>query len=101
MNINKMAQDAFANSVAHGFWEGKDTDNIDTRLAKIALICSEAGEAVEAIRNRDDGNLAEELADIVIRVGDLAMACELDLAVAVSAKMRKNRERPHMHGRGA
>lgn len=44
-------------------------------------------------------NLEEELADIIIRVADLAGARKLNLASAVVAKMKYNEGREHMHGK--
>lgn len=43
-------------------------------------------------------NAQEELADIVIRVCDLAQELGIDLGEAVVAKMAYNKTRPHKHG---
>ncbi len=42
--------------------------------------------------------LADELADIVIRTGDLAGCLDIDLDAAVTAKMAVNRGRPYKFG---
>ena len=97
-SLNALMHDAFLTAVAHGFWEGHDPSDTTVRLAKLALIASEVGEAVEAVRVRG-GNFAEELADICIRVFDLACACGVDLEEALLAKMAKNITRPRMHGK--
>lgn len=99
MTIFDMTQRAYLNSEAKGFWKGLDHTDVSVRLAKLALICSEVGEAIEAVRNDDIPNLAEELADIVIRVGDLAYKLDLDLETEVLAKMRVNEARPMIHER--
>ena len=39
-----------------------------------------------------------ELADILIRVGDLARHCDLDLETAVKEKMEFNSTRGYRHG---
>lgn len=62
------------------------------------LVASELGEACEAIRHGDKENLAEELADIVIRIADFCGWYDIDLEKAIAEKMEKNRNRPYKHG---
>ena len=64
----------------------------------IALIHSEASEALEAFRHRDRENFAEELADILIRVLDCAGGLGIDIDNEVRAKMEKNKGRGFKHG---
>lgn len=73
---------------------------------KLMLIVSEASEALETLRDvgcegimSGQGNFAEELADIEIRVKDLANMLGLDLGAAQAEKIEKNMGRPHKHGR--
>lgn len=67
---------------------------------KLALIHSEVSEALEAVRGKpEDNNLVEELADIIIRVADLAGYMGLDLAGATTRKIEKNMGRPYKHGK--
>ena len=66
--------------------------------AIIALIHSEASEALEAFRANDRENFEEELAGIVIRVLDLAGGMEIDIAGAIRAKLEKNKTRVYWHG---
>jgi NTP pyrophosphatase (non-canonical NTP hydrolase) len=66
--------------------------------AVLALIHSEVSEALEGFRGRDKENFTEELADIVIRVFDLAYGLEVDLSQAVTDKLAKNRTRGYRHG---
>lgn len=66
---------------------------------QLALIHSEVSEALEADRKqRGPEKVAEELADVVIRVMDTAAAHKLDLTTALFAKMELNRGREHRHG---
>ena len=62
--------------------------------AVIALIGSEASEALEAFRNNDYANFREEIADIIIRCLDLAAGMGMDIEYELLMKMQKN------HGRG-
>ena len=93
----------YDNAERHGFWSGTSLDN---PLVKLALITSEVGEAVEAWRKPGpsehiEGFTAqeEELADIIIRVLDMAGRYNLRLPAAVLAKMKFNVGRPMMHGK--
>ena len=45
------------------------------------------------------GTFQDELADIVIRVFDLAYSKGIDLQWHIEQKMRYNTTRPHMHGK--
>jgi NTP pyrophosphatase (non-canonical NTP hydrolase) len=78
-------------------------------LTRLALITSEIGEAVDAVRHGNppsdhipeyDG-LSEELADVLIRCFDLAGYLKLPLAEATIAKMAFNESRPFMHGKNS
>jgi len=66
--------------------------------AILMLIVSECAEALEGFRNGDWDNFKEEIADIQIRVLDLAGGLEIDLDEEVAKKLEKNRERGHRHG---
>ena len=95
---------AHDNAVAHGFW--KDGGHRNQGEA-IALMHSELSEALEAMRkgNRVSEHIAdyteveEELADLVIRVMDLAGGCGFMVAGAIVEKMRFNEWRSFRHGK--
>lgn len=66
---------------------------------KLALIHSEVSEALEVFRKSHDlEEFGSELADIIIRVGQLGVGLGIDLDAAVAAKQEKNRNREHQHG---
>lgn len=85
-------------SVAAGWW--KDPDTKETVPAKLCLIHSEISEAMEGHRKdlMDDKiphrkMIEVELADAVIRIGDLAGRLGLDIAGAIVEKMAYNLNR--------
>jgi NTP pyrophosphatase (non-canonical NTP hydrolase) len=85
------------NAVKHGWWD-KPRDAPEL----LCLIHSEVSEALEAYRNDiqegDKGCLSEELADIVIRVFDMAEDFNIDICEAVKQKHMINAQRPYRHG---
>ena len=107
LSIHGMAAEAHEMAIAKGWWdEPRDIPHC------LALIHSEVSEALEAYRehgsrNPDDVDydpnpkpegFVYELADILIRVGDLARHCDLDLETAVKEKMEFNSTRGYRHG---
>lgn len=125
LSIEEMQRKAWENSEAHGFHLASRPDPggeywRNYIASKLALIHSEVSEALEALR---EGNHAavlgsnslieteeddhpgkpygfmSELADIVIRVGDLAGIVGGDLEAALELKMEYNETRPFKHGK--
>lgn len=76
-------------ALAKGWHNGTMTP--DWLVARLALVHAEVSEAVECVRkSRPDEELAEELADVILRVLCVASACRLDMERAVEAKLTKN-----------
>lgn len=121
--INRLSKEVHANAQSKGFFD--DKKNIGEMLC---LIHSEVSEALESDRNEQYASMTEtlwddmnrdldddyfkhafkeyckdtfedELADIMIRVMDLAAFKGVDLERHIKAKMRYNALRPHKHGK--
>ena len=120
--INELSKEIHQINVKNGFYE--DQKNIGEMLA---LIHSEVSEALEADRKGVYANLIstdstatdgsgdeifkanfkkyvkdsfeDELADIMIRVMDLAAFKKIDLESHIKAKMRYNSMREYKHGK--
>ncbi len=79
-----------------GFWKEGKNRSVPEMLC---LIHSEVSEALEAHRNNDIKNFAEELADIAIRLFDMAEGLEIDLENEISKKHLINLKRPYKHNK--
>ena len=71
----------------------KDRNNSEL----IMLAVTELAEAVEALRVDDWKNVAEEMADTVIRVMDFCEARDIDLEKEILKKIEKNKVRNYKH----
>jgi len=111
MDLKQICIEAHKNSVEKGFWplkpscmsmpDGNCASALDQAVIaqKLALIHSEVSEALEELRKGNLQAIGGELADVVIRIGDLCGALKLDLDTEVQTKMERNKSRPAMHGK--
>jgi NTP pyrophosphatase (non-canonical NTP hydrolase) len=94
-DLDDRAREIHNTNISKGFWSQAPS----VIPEKLMLITTEVAEAMEAFRDGDDAHLEEELADIIIRVLDLAEHKGFSMERAVIQKMGKNRDRPRLHGR--
>lgn len=101
LTVDRLVEEAHATAVQKGFWQ--DVPNgVEGYAVKLALIHSEVSECLEEFRRVtyfSHDKVAEELADVVIRVADLAGRLRLNLSKAIENKMAKNLQRPNKHGK--
>ncbi len=87
MNINEIAEKNYQWVEEMG-WHNK------TPLEALALVASEVGEAINECRNEKPTEaFGEELADIILRVLDIAHWQGIDIEKEVLTKMTKNKNR--------
>jgi NTP pyrophosphatase (non-canonical NTP hydrolase) len=85
MKINEIAEKNYQWVEQMG-WHNK------TVLEALALVASEVGEAINECRQEQpSADFAEELADIILRVLDIAHWQAIDIEKVIKAKMEKNR----------
>lgn len=82
---------AYTIAVEKGFWDDENhNDNIHYLLSRLMLIVTEVGEAAESRLPYGEDNLPEELADIAIRIFDLAGGTRINLESVIEEIKPKN-----------
>lgn len=118
VEIKKLIHEAHETAYGNGFWDmerqvlnkmlsmGFTDDEVKAvkqafEMQKMLLIVSEIGEYVEAVREGKVREGDEELVDILIRWADFVKGTGADGRVTdtLLRKMRKNKERPRLHGK--
>jgi len=114
--VSAMVDESWMIAEAKGFHDGRGADRDDT-LLRLCLVHTEVSEAAQIVKRKwpqsgvgqDDKRVpyhlreefAEELADVLIRVGDLARCVGIDgyqLSRSILQKHEKNRNREHKYG---
>lgn len=113
-NLTEMSKEIFISNRKVGWWSEEDLNALARQsiamkyskegsqliASKLCLIHSEVSEALEGMRKglmddhlKDEEQLGVELADVVIRVLDLAGACKINIGHLVARKYAYNQER--------
>lgn len=103
MNFQELQRAAHDNAVRKGFWHNPSMPE------KLCLVHAEVSELLEEYRKVEHEEPstkcpeltreAEEMADILLRVMDIAEYRGVDLSRAIEVKHAYNINRPHMHGK--
>lgn len=105
MTLAELQQQSWQVAEDKGF-HSERTNSRDDTLIRLCLIHTEVAEATQEVKRHWGGDkheeakerLGEELADTLIRIGDLAGCCGIDLESHVAEKMAANRNRPFRYG---
>jgi NTP pyrophosphatase (non-canonical NTP hydrolase) len=109
-SLNELARECHKIAVDHGFWDyPQEVSKHMQYMIKIALIHSEATEALQEVRSTNSpepthkdehwDKFGDELVDIIIRVLDLADDAGIDTDRRMTRIMEQNRNRPYKHGK--
>ena len=101
MTITEIQNRVHRIALDHGWWDAPRSIG-----EVLMLVVTELAEAMEAYREgnpesekiRGFSRMEEELADVMIRLLDLAENEGFNLEAAVLAKMAYNEDRPYRHG---
>jgi len=99
MTLRQLALDISLWRANQGFATPASIEEDELMLGKLMLIVTEVSEAAEAVRDQDQDNFEEEIADTFIRLLDLCGTMGIDPEEIILRKMEVNRHRPPKHGR--
>lgn len=110
MSLRELQKELFEDYKAKGYYKHWIVDNpLDKKLqkqvdiAELGLVVTEVSEAMEVIREPQNGfsreHLAEECADIIIRTINFMSKKGLDLEIVLYLKHNKNLKREWLHGK--
>lgn len=114
MNLNVINQDAYTNSVGHGFFDTyKKIENLyssgrikqsefiylqaEFRHHLLSNLHDEVSEVSECIKTNDFSKLGEELADVYIMLGTFCSFMNIDIDGEIKKKMQENINRNYRH----
>jgi NTP pyrophosphatase (non-canonical NTP hydrolase) len=109
--FNVVAKEVYQISADHGFHDGETASEVTPE--RMGMFCANLhGEVSELWESCRRGTLhkqcdkdvplseaSEELADIIIRAMDTAVALRVNIGVAIALKSRYNESRAHKHGK--
>jgi NTP pyrophosphatase (non-canonical NTP hydrolase) len=104
LDLSHLQQTAWDIAEQQGLHESLDALPVrEGTLIRLALIHTEVSEATQEVKRHGvtPANLraiGEELADVLIRVAELAQGLGIELSAAVEAKLAKNRLRSYKYG---
>lgn len=97
--VKELSRECLRIAQAHGFHISRLTfGKPNDILATLMLVTTEVAEAAEDVRHGNQEHFGEELADICIRVFNIAEDLNIDLEDEIIRKMAKNEKREYLHG---
>lgn len=98
-SLRTLQRQAWEIAEAQGFHEGMPPDRTHT-LLRLCLVHTEVSEAAQLVKRHGAmaPGLGEELADICLRIFDLAESLAINLLVEIEEKMAVNSLRPRLYG---
>jgi len=102
LNLDNLQKLVFEECCKNGYTEMWNKAGKIGDIAEMGLVNTEVSEALEELRKKevDENQLAEECANIIIRVLNFMSRKGLDADIAIFSKHQKNMTRGYLHGKG-